>query len=205
MKKTLLFSGMFLLGGVLAHASLIPTLASITPSGNVADPFQWNYNVTLSGDESLNPSGTATSDPPGTFFTLYDVSSSAPLVIGVPIGWSSSTQLTGITPSGITPTDSASLYDVTFRYTGPFAAPGVPTVISGFAMDFATNTQALGVFSYQASQFNTTLTNGMTDNGKGFSIIPGVATSTPEPTTGLAWLTSGLVGIGLLRRKLARK
>src|SRR5579863_3917513 len=124
MKKAALLLAAVLTFGSMASAALIPTLLSITPSGNPADPFLWNYEVTLSADESLDPTATSTASPPGTFFTLYDVSSTIPDVVGMPSGWTASSQLVGITPSGISPTDNASLYDVTFRYTGPVVDPG---------------------------------------------------------------------------------
>ena len=199
MKKVALLSAAFLSFGSLASASLIPTLGSITASGNLADPFQWNYNVALSSDEQLNPADTSTAPVPGTFFTLYDVSSTTPIIVGTPTGWTASTQLSGITPSGISPSDSSSLWDVTYTYTG--APLTGPSSFTGFSLDFAGNAMALGQFSFQATQFNNTITNGTTDNGKGFSIIPAVAT--PEPTT-LSLIGFGLVGLAFVRRKIVR-
>jgi len=201
MRKAVLLSVAFLTFGSLAHASLIPTLGSITASGNPTDPFLWNYSVALSGDEQLNPADTSSAATPGTFFTLYDVSSTAPVLVGAPVGWTGSEQLVGTTPSGISPTDNSSLWNVTYTYSGPVVAPGTLTNFSGFTMDFATSAMALGQFAYQATELNTTITNGTTDNGKGFSIVPAVAT--PEPTS-FWWLGLGIVSVAWTRRKFAR-
>jgi len=74
-------------------------------------------------------------DPPGTFFTIYDI----PGLVRVELplispGWTYSVQAIGVTPSAVNASfDNASLSNVTFTYSGPIMSFGQTTpVFAGF-------------------------------------------------------------------------
>jgi hypothetical protein len=165
-----------------ADASLIPFLVS-GPTGT--GPFAYVYSVTLSADERVDPTATDGNScggvacvPPGTFFTLYDVPGAT--VTSMPSGWTSSIQFTGITPGGISPADNGTLPNITFSYTGPVVDG--PAVFSGFDLISTSNVlNPDGTFSYQATNNASDITNGTTDNGKGFVPLPAAAAAVPEP------------------------
>src|SRR5438477_2165262 len=92
MKKfALVLIGMIVASG-LANASLLPFLTS-GPTGT--GPFTYNYSVTLSQDERQDPAATngpscggVPCNPPGTFFTLYDIPGL--VVVSSAAGWNAS-------------------------------------------------------------------------------------------------------------------
>ena len=114
--------GLVLFGSVsfIARGDIIPTLSSVTGS---SPNFTWNYSANVTVDETINT---------GDFFTIYDFGTIAPGSNTQPTGWTFSQALVGPTPSLATPTDNASILNLTWTYTG--AAP-----INGSA--------ALGIFS----------------------------------------------------------
>src|SRR5207302_3049659 len=86
-------------------------------------------------------------NPPGTFFTLYDIPGL--VVVSSAAGWNASVQMTGITPGGIAPTDT-SLPNVTFTYTGA-VVPG-PMTTAGFSITSTSSfVNIFGQFSYKAT------------------------------------------------------
>ena len=212
-KLAVLFISTLIFGG-FANASLIPFLASgPTPSGNAINPFAYSYSIVLSADERADPAATngntcnnAPCVPPGTFVTLYDVpggptGNAAPGVTSTPTGWGSSIQLTGITPSGIVPPDSGTVFNITFTYTGPVVLG--PATFTGFnIISSGSQVNTLGSFSFQATKNSTGMDNGTTDNGKGSVPLPTLMGPTvPEPASMLL-IGGGLIGLALLRRKL---
>src|SRR6266853_1683244 len=114
--------GLVLLGSgiLIARGDIIPTLSSVTGS---APTFTWNYSANVTVDETVNT---------GDFFTIYDFGTIAPGSSTQPIGWTFSQALVGPTPSLVTPTDNASILNLTWTYTST-------TPINGSA--------ALGIFS----------------------------------------------------------
>ena len=107
MKNYLLIaSGVLGLFAATANADIIPTLSSVTPSGSA---FTWNYTATVTTDQMVVT---------GNYFTIYDFSSISPITATAPAGWTYTTALVGVTPSDVAPVDSASLFNVTFTYTG---------------------------------------------------------------------------------------
>jgi hypothetical protein len=114
--------GLALLGSAafIARGDIIPTLDSVTGS---SPNFTWNYSANVTVDQTVNA---------GDFFTIYDFSSIMPTTTTQPSGWTFSTALLGPTPANVSPTDSASLWNLTWTYNG--SSP-----ITGSA--------ALGIFS----------------------------------------------------------
>jgi hypothetical protein len=167
-----------------ARADIIPQLNSITPVGS---EFLWEYTADVTVSQYVDA---------GDFFTIYDFAGYVPGSEITPAGWSFSSALTGVTPSGLILTDNAGLPNLTWTRTGGV----IPT---------ETN---LGLFSARSIYGAQVLTNyaamahkdhpGFIDNGrptmnKGEIIAPAV----PEPGT------MALLGLGAapLLRRLRRR
>jgi PEP-CTERM motif-containing protein len=185
---------MVVLCGV-AGASIIPYETSI--SAPVSGVYTWNYSVSVASDETLTTSGSVTrSTPPGTFFTIYDIVGYVASSASAPAGWSVSVQLLGITPSGANVTDSASLENVTWTYTGSNVAG--PTVLSGFSFGSTDGHIATGQFSAQ-SMNNISL--GV-DDQEGPVNVPDPPV--PEPAS-LGLMGGSLIGLGMFSKRLLRR
>ena len=106
--------GLALLGSAafIARGDIIPTLDSVTGS---SPNFTWNYSANVTVDQTVNS---------GDFFTIYDFSSIMPTTTTQPSGWTFSTALLGPTPSSVLPTDNASLWNLTWTYSGSSALTG---------------------------------------------------------------------------------
>jgi len=213
-KLAILFALGFLAVGT-ANATIIPVLLS----GPTADGsnFDFNYAADLSGDERVDPAATngitcsgpggtlVQCNPPGTFFTLYDIPGF--VSASVSSGWMVSVQNVGITPSNINGAsiDNPSIVNVTFTYTGPIVhANGSTVIFSGFQIVSADGgINSNGDFSSQ-STIDTGNSAGDTDQNSGSVTIPGGGTQpVPEPVS-LILLGSGLLGVGTVARKKLR-
>src|ERR1700745_1665189 len=100
--------GLVLFGSIsfIARGDIIPTLSSVTGS---SPTFHWNYAANVTVDETVTH---------GDFFTIYDFSSIKPTPSMQPAGWTFSTALVGPTAPLTHPTDSSSLWNLTWTYTG---------------------------------------------------------------------------------------
>lgn len=173
---------------------------SIVGSPTVDGSFYlWNYQISVDSleqvvDATSLPCTTASSC--GSFFTIYDFVGYVPGTVTAPTGWTPQVALTGLTNSTQNPTDSGSIVNITFVYTGtPSPDPGPINNVTGFGAESTYNfINAGGTFTYQAEKLD-----GTVDAGIGSVDVPGVVA--PEP--GTAFMLGGaLIGLAMLHRRL---
>jgi hypothetical protein len=191
---------------VCANASIVPSLDSGNPVNNMDGTFTFNYTASLSNDERLDPmatsgatcppNGNTQCNPPGTFFTIYDIPGFVSANTTA-TGWNTTMQLTGITPSLENPTDGG-LPNVTFTYTG--AVTSGPENISGFQIISTDGGMAIGTYTSQATK-NVGILSGTTDQQIGSVEIP--ASTVPEPAS-MALIGAGLIGLAVTRKRFKR-
>jgi hypothetical protein len=178
MKKAFVL-GLALLGsGVLiARGDIIPTLDSITGSN---PNFTWNYSANVTVDQTVNS---------GDFFTIYDFGSIAPGSNTQPTGWTFSQALVGPTAALTSPTDNASILNLTWTYNG--ANPIVGSAALGmFSVITSTDQLKTGQFTAEATR------NSGPNAGSKVSNIGAVNVPVPEYSTLLPII--GVCGAALL-------
>jgi hypothetical protein len=167
-----------------ARASFVLDFQSVTGGG----PFSFTYNADFgsnSGTEELVA---------GDFTTLYDIVGFVSAT--APTGFTMSSQLIGITPASQSPTDSASLINVTFVYTGSTVATD-HTFTNFIIVSTAGSTQR-GVTSGE----DMDLKGGSLGDTTGTTVPLAVQAGVPEPATmGFVGLSLFLLGAMRLRRK----
>jgi hypothetical protein len=179
---------------VPAQANIVVLLNSVTgPSGG---QFTWSYEASLQVGEELNPGDVAITG----FFTIYDISG---LVLGSetqPLNWTPSEQATGITPAGLSPTDTAAP-NITWTYSGPAITPTVIDADLGTFTFKSTmgNNGLLIAYTQQAVKNNPGHTDDDTRDA-GFGSVVGPSASVPEPTS-IILLGSVLALIGSRMRR----
>jgi hypothetical protein len=192
MKRLAVFCALGLGLSGLANADVIVALnlGPVVNGGN----FNWTYTATLkSGSTLMN----------GDFFTIYDLGGFGP---GVPIAnpvilpasnWSSSIQFLGVNGFQTTPTDSGSIFNVTFTFTGASNIVAASDVTLGggagaFGYTSSSNVTSTGSFSATS---HITLGNVLAGNTSSVTVA-GAPAQVPEPSTTL------LSGIGLIALSL---
>ena len=213
MRRILLCCAICLFATAFANATIIAILDS-GPTA-VAGGFAFNYRADLTGDERLDPAATngqtcpapgptlVQCNPPGTFFTIYDIPGFVAVNVTAP-NWNATTQNIGITPSTINGAtfDDATIVNVTFHYTGPVVhANGSTVSFTGFQIVSSFNAiNTKGTFSSQSTK-DAGDSIGNTDQTVGPVSIP--AATIPEPAS-MALIGGGLIGLALLRRRVYR-
>jgi PEP-CTERM motif len=209
MKVLCVILGLMFVTSIAADASIIASLVSVTGGpGN----YTWTYSATLSGDERLDPAATAATicaggqlcspaglnPASGSFFTIDDFAGYNGTTT-VPSGnWKAFTALTGTTPASLSPTDSASIVNVSFFYNGPVVGTiGTVTNLGNFTIGSTFGTQVTGVYTAQATKNSTDASNGTLEGNLGAVNVP--TSSTPEPGS-MLFLGIGLVSLSVLRR-----
>jgi PEP-CTERM motif len=181
-----------------ARASFIFDFQSVTPLGG--GQFSYLYNL------DFGSNGGAEELLATDFATLFDivgfVSASAPA------GFTTSSQLTGILPPFQSPPDSATLMNVTYRYTGSPITTNM--TFTGFTIVSTSNSTQAGFTSGQ----DTAIQDGMTKLGDtSGTTVPGVQINplgdTPEPATmglfGMSLLLLGALRLRPTTRQIGRK
>jgi hypothetical protein len=188
--------GATLLGGMaqVTSASIAVNLDSTTfiPSGIFAGDYRWSYSATATSTDGFRSDGNV-------YFTIYDLPGTI-VTVEAPSGpdWQASGSLTGLTPSGLFPTDDPGIGNVTFKYDDSSERPGSDAFPPGtFDIILTTGTAVSSQFSWQDY---TTYPPEPPVLQSGLGRVGGVSASVPEPGT-LTLLGLGLASLAALRRR----
>jgi hypothetical protein len=197
MKKLLLAAAAVLCTATAAHASIIPTLMSVTAEGA---NFRYTYQGTLAGDQGVTA---------GSKLVIFDFAGFAGGVLtpSVPAGYI--TFHTEATSGFFSPgnTDSAAIDNLVFTWNGPdFRTTGgeYPNAIQFSLSALSTYDQtALDGYAALAVKNNDGSATGTPTINAGSVRVP-IATAVPEPATwGLMIL--GFGGVGAMVRNRRRQ
>jgi hypothetical protein len=198
------FKSRAFLGALLSAAALFAgtaVKADIIPVFNVATPndggCEFSYNVSVASGSKVNT---------GDYFTIYDFSGYVDGSAFAPADWDISVQNTGITPASQIITEDASIVNLTFTYVGAASLVGPINPVGGVGAFGAQSTicasTAFGQYAGESHKNNPGKPDDNTLQGnQGFLVTPAAV---PE-TSSLMLLVPGLVPLGIMLRRRARK
>jgi hypothetical protein len=189
MKKSC-FLGLVLGAAFLtARADIIPTLTNTPANGS---NFTWNYSANVTVDQMVQP---------GDFFTIYDFGNFVAGSNLQPTGWTFSSSLVGTNPSLVTPTDNASILNLTWTYNGQTAING-SAALGTFSVVTNTNQLKSSDFAAEATRNSGPNAGTKVDNVGQVSVpVPEMSALLPI----LSVCTAGLLSLlpSILRRRTA--
>ena len=191
MKKSLLL-GLITIGATIlvARADIIPTLNPTFPTAAVGG-FTWNYSTNVTVDQMVNT---------GDFFTIYDFGTFNAGSNLQPAGWTFSSSLVGTTPGLTNPTDSPSLLNLTWTYTGTTPING-SAALGNFSVIAGSNQLKVSDFAAEATRSSGPNVGTKVDNVGRVSVpIPEMSALIPIISVCAAGLLSA-VPTYLRRRK----
>ncbi|MEY2440178.1 MAG: hypothetical protein QOI34_1563 [Verrucomicrobiota bacterium] len=173
---------------VTVHGDIIPTFSSAAPTGS---NFTWNYSTNVTVDQMVQH---------GDFFTIYDFGNFTAGSNLQPANWAFSSSLTGITPGLVLPTDSGSLLNLTWTYTGTTPING-SSLLGVFSVVTDTNQLRASDFAAEATRNSGPNAGTKVDNIGMVSVpVPEFATFLPVLSVCGAALAASLPSY-LRRRK----
>ena len=201
MKRLLIATGAVLCLSGAAHASITPTLVSITPDGS---DFMFTYDLTLSGDEGVTTGSQLVIFDFAGFVPGSIVSPSPLITISTPMTANFDVTTGGVQLNPMF-TDDPTIPDLVFTYTGPdfntTGGPFAPTTVTITVLSSLGGMTTDG-FSSRAisnSGMGTTGTDSFNNGAVGVA-----AALVPEPAS-WALLIAGFGGVGSLLRDRRRR
>ncbi len=186
----------------VAHATLIPSLESVAPSGG---NFLWTYTIALALDQSATQGTPQSANPVipsagvGDFVTIYDFRGFAG-TCSAPSGWVCQAQAVGFTPNTQTPADDPSVTNLTFTRTGS-TLDGPIADLGDFTALTSLSDETLGTFTSRGTRrIGAPLTIGTKIDSVGPVSVPAPV---PEPAT-LILLGTTMAGLGFTLRRRRR-